>query len=42
MAITVTNLIASNDLSSARSLYLDQKALAALSHTGSAQLALQR
>ncbi|MCM9077373.1 hypothetical protein OG304_38350 [Streptomyces sp. NBC_00160] len=37
MAITITNLIARNDLSAARSLYLDQKALAALSHTGSAQ-----
>ncbi|MER6392767.1 hypothetical protein ABT236_30420 [Streptomyces sp. NPDC001523] len=37
MAITFTSLIAKNDLSASRSLYLDQKTLAALSHTGSAQ-----
>ncbi|MGW7458390.1 hypothetical protein [Streptomyces sp. NPDC054797] len=37
LAITTINLIARNDLSSARTLLLDRHALAALSHRGSAQ-----
>lgn len=36
LAVTITNAVAKNDLSASRSLYLDQKALAALSHTGTA------